>query len=120
MEIYTSANYDAFQRDSLAGVFDILVTGPHFGVMCIDAGYLPLVRYDTDLQPVFVLNKSSDIQGVEDFRGKRIGLPNRLSVSAIGGLRWLREQGLVADRDFLVLDVITSYSIHYTKLYDGG
>jgi len=107
VEIYTSANYDAFQRDSLAGVFDILVTGPHFGVMCIDAGYLPLVRYDTDLQPVFVLNKSSDIQGVEDFRGKRIGLPNRLSVSAIGGLRWLREQGLVADKDFLVLEKTT-------------
>ncbi len=107
VEIFTSANYDAFQRDSLAGVFDILVTGPHFGVMCIDAGYLPLVRYDTDLQPVFVLNKSSDIQGVEDFRGKRIGLPNRLSVSAIGGLRWLREQGLVADRDFLVLEKTT-------------
>ena len=73
VEIYTSANYDAFQRDSLAGDFDLLVTGPHFGVMCIDAGYVPLVRYNTSLQPVFVLNKSSTIQAVEDFRGKRIG-----------------------------------------------
>ncbi len=107
VEIYTSANYDAFQRDSLTGDFDILVTGPHFGVMCIDAGYVPLVRYNTGLQPVFVLNKSSSIHRVEDFRGKRIGLPNRLSVSAIGGLRWLRDKGLVADRDFFVLEKTT-------------
>lgn len=107
VEIYTSANYVAFQRDSLAGDFDILVTGPHFGVICIDKGYTPLVRYDTTLQPVFVLKKDSAIKGIEDFRGKRIGLPNRLSVSAIGGLRWLREKGLVADRDFYVLGKTT-------------
>ncbi len=107
VEIYTSANYDAFLRDSLAGEFDLLVTGPHFGAMCIDAGYVPLVRYNTSLQPVFVLNKSSTIQAVEDFRGKRIGLPNRLSVSAIGGLSWLREHGLTADKDFLVLEKTT-------------
>ncbi|MET0070953.1 MAG: phosphate/phosphite/phosphonate ABC transporter substrate-binding protein [Candidatus Thiodiazotropha sp.] len=107
VEIYTSADYDAFQRDSLAGEFDILVTGPHFAVMCIDQGYVPLVRYDTALQPVFVLNSGSEIQRVEDFRNRRIGLPNRLSVSAIGGLRWLREKGLVADRDFFVLEKTT-------------
>jgi phosphonate transport system substrate-binding protein len=107
IDIYTSSNYDQFQRDSLAGEFDLLITGPHFGVMCLDAGYVPLVRYDTALQPVFVLSKNSTIRSVEDFRGKRIGLPNRLSVSAIGGLRWLREQGLVADRDFLVLEKTT-------------
>lgn len=107
VEIYTSANYDAFQRDSLAGAFDILVTGPHFGVMCLDADYVPLVRYNTGLEPVFILNKNSSISRVEDFRGKRIGLPNRLSVSAIGGLRWLREKGLVADKDFYVLDKAT-------------
>ncbi|MET0066893.1 MAG: PhnD/SsuA/transferrin family substrate-binding protein [Candidatus Thiodiazotropha sp.] len=107
IDIYTSANYDQFQRDSLAGDYDLLITGPHFGVMCLEAGYVPLVRYDTALQPVFVLSKHSSIQSVEDFRGKRIGLPNRLSVSAIGGLRWLREKGLVADRDFLVLEKTT-------------
>jgi phosphonate transport system substrate-binding protein len=104
VNIYTSADYVAFQRDSLAGRFDILITGPHFAVICLKAGYVPLVRYDTSLQPVFVLNKKSDIQKVADFRQKRIGLPSRLSVSAMGGLRWLREQGLVVNKDFQVLE----------------
>jgi phosphonate transport system substrate-binding protein len=102
--IYTAANYVAFQNDSLAGAFDILITGPHFGVICLEAGYLPLVRYDTTLQPVFVLRKDSKIKKVNDFRGKRIGLPNELSVSAIGGLGWLREKGLIKDRDVTVIE----------------
>jgi phosphonate transport system substrate-binding protein len=104
IDIFTSANYVAFQNDSLSGEFDILITGPHFGVICLEAGYVPLVRYDTTLQPVFVLRKDSKIQEVGDFRGKRIGLPNELSVSAIGGLGWLREQGLVAGKEFKVVD----------------
>jgi phosphonate transport system substrate-binding protein len=107
VEIYTSADYDTFQRDSLAGNFDILVTGPHFAVMCIEAGYIPLVRYNTTLQPIFVLNNNSSIKDVNDFKDKRIGLPNRLSVSAIGGLRWLHEKGLTADQDFFVLEKAT-------------
>lgn len=104
IDIFTSADYVAFQKDSLSGAFDLLITGPHFGVICLEAGYLPLVRYDTSLQPVFVLRKDSKIQQVGDFRGKRIGLPNELSVSAIGGLGWLREQGLVAGKDFTVVE----------------
>ncbi len=104
IDIYTAANYVAFQQDSMDGAFDLLITGPHFGVMCLEAGYSPLVRYDTSLQPVFVLRKNSKIQTVDDFKGKRIGLPSKLSVSAIGGLGWLHEQGLVAGRDFLVLE----------------
>jgi len=73
-------------------------------VVLLEAGYKPIVRYNTTLQPVFVLSKDSKIKKVEDFRGKRIGLPNQLSLSAIGGLSWLREHGLVAGRDFTVLE----------------
>ncbi|MES9942495.1 MAG: phosphate/phosphite/phosphonate ABC transporter substrate-binding protein [Candidatus Thiodiazotropha sp. 6PLUC2] len=104
IDIYTSANYVAFQQDSMAGAFDLLITGPHFGVMSLEAGYIPLVRYNTTLQPIFVVRKSSKIRTVEDFKGKHIGLPNQLSVSAIGGLSWLREQGLLAGRDFTVVE----------------
>ncbi len=107
IDIYTSSGYVAFQHDSMVGEFDILITGPHFAVMSLEFGYTPLVRYDTSLQPIFVLNKNSKIQAVGDFKGKRIGLPNKLSVSAIGGLGWLRKQGLVAGRDFMVLEMAT-------------
>jgi len=58
VEIYTSADYAAFHRDSLAGTFDLLITGPHFGVMCIDQGYSPLFHYKASLKPIFVVAKA--------------------------------------------------------------
>lgn len=107
VEIYTSADYAAFHRDSLAGAFDLLITGPHFGVMCIDKGYTPLFHYKASLTPIFVVAKAAGINSVEKLKGKRIGLSNRLSVSSIAGLRWLGEQGLQAGRDFEVLEKTT-------------
>ena len=107
VEIYTSADYAAFHRDSLAGAFDLLITGPHFGVMCIDQGYTPLFHYKASLTPVFVVAKSAGINNVGKLKGKRIGLSNRLSVSSIAGLRWLDDQGLQAGRDFDVLEKTT-------------
>jgi len=107
VEIYTSADYAAFHRDSLAGAFDLLITGPHFGVMCIDQGYSPLFHYKASLKPIFVVAKAAGINHVDKLKGKRIGLSNRLSVSSIAGLRWLDDQGLQAGRDFEVLEKTT-------------
>jgi phosphonate transport system substrate-binding protein len=107
VEIYTSADYAAFHRDSLAGAFDLLITGPHFGVMCIDQGYTPLFHYKASLKPIFVVAKAAGINHVDKLKGKRIGLSNRLSVSSIVGLRWLDDHGLQAGRDFEVLEKTT-------------
>ena len=107
VEIYTSADYAAFHRDSLAGAVDLLITGPHFGVMCIDQGYTPLFHYKASLKPIFVVAKAAGINHVDKLKGKRIGLSNRLSVSSIVGLRWLDDHGLQAGRDFEVLEKTT-------------
>lgn len=107
VEIYTSADYASFHRDSLAGSFDLLITGPHFGVMCIDQGYVPLYHYKASLRPIFVVRGDAGIRDVAQLKGKRIGLSNRLSVSSIVGLKWLADSGLQAGRDFEVLEKST-------------
>lgn len=107
VEIFTSADYAAFLRDSLSGNFDLLITGPHFGVMCIEHGYVPLFHYKASLKPVFVVRADAGIKDVHALKGKRIGLSNRLSVSSIVGLKWLADQGLQAGRDFEVLERTT-------------
>lgn len=104
VEIYTAADYAAFHNDSLAGQFDLLITGPHFGVMCLERGYLPLFHYATSLRPIFVLRADAGIREVGQLRGKRIGLSNRLSVSSIVGLKWLEDQGLRINQDFQVYE----------------
>lgn len=96
VEIYTSPGYEAFLQDSLAGDFDLLVTGPHFGVMSLEAGYRPLYRYRVTLQPIFVIRPDSGIGSANALRGRRVALSNRLSISSTGGMRWLSEQGVPA------------------------
>lgn len=107
VDIFTSPDYAAFHRDSLAGHYDLLITGPHFGVMCLDSGYVPLFHYKASLKPIFVVGKQSGITAYDKLKGKRIGLSNRLSVSSIVGLQWLAEKGLVANKDYLVLEKTT-------------
>lgn len=107
VEIFTAADYAAFHRDSLAGNFDLLITGPHFGVMCSDHGYVPLFHYKASLKPVFVVRADAGIKDVSGLKGKRIGLSNRLSVSSIVGLKWMADQGIQAGRDFEVLEKTT-------------
>jgi len=107
VEIFTSPDYALFHRDSLAGQFDLLITGPHFGVMCIEQGYTPMFHYKTSLRPIFVVGKTSGIDQIGKLKGKRIGLSNRLSVSSIVGLQWLGELGLQSGRDFQVFEKTT-------------
>lgn len=107
VEIFTAPDYVDFHRESLSGAFDLLITGPHFGVMCIEQGYVPLFHYKASLKPIFVVRADSGINDAAMLKGKNIGLSNRLSVSSIVGLKWLADQGLQAGKDFNVLEKTT-------------
>ena len=100
VNLFTATDYFTFLNASLAGEYDLLITGPHFGVLCLKAGYQPLVRYRAVLQPVFVVRKGGDIHRLDDLRGRRIGLSSRLSISSIGGVKWLLDNGLQMGRDY--------------------
>lgn len=107
VDLFTAADYFTFLNASLAGEFDLLITGPHFGVLCLKAGYQPLVRYRAVLQPVFVVRKGGDVRRLEDLRGRRIGLSSRLSISSIGGVKWLLDNGLQMGRDYQLYERTT-------------
>jgi len=107
VDLFTAADYFTFLNASLAGEYDLLITGPHFGVLSLKAGYQPLVRYRAVLQPVFVVRKGGDVHRLDDLRGRRIGLSSRLSISSIGGVKWLLDQGLQMGRDYQLYERVT-------------
>lgn len=107
VELYTSSDYFTYLNEALEQRFDILIAGPHFGVMAVDKGYVPLYRYRATLQPILVVRADSPIKTVGDLRGKRIGLSSRLSISSIGGARWLQDQGLQMGRDYPIFERAT-------------
>lgn len=107
VEIFTSADYYTFVNELLDGQYDLAIAGPHFGTMAAARGWEALVRYQVDLQPVFVVAKDSSISKLADLRGKRIGLSSRLSISSIGGVKWLNDQGLQLGKDYQLFERTT-------------
>lgn len=107
VELYTSSDYFTFLNEAIEQRFDILIAGPHFGVMSVDKGYVPLYRYRAVLQPILVVRADSPIKTVADLRSKSIGMSSRLSISSIGGVRWLQDQGLQMGRDYPLFERAT-------------
>lgn len=104
---YTSADYFTFVNQLLDGQFDVAIAGPHFGSMAAERGAKVLFRYRADLQPVVVVRAGSGIRTLDDLHGKRIGLSSRLSISSIGGVKWLQDNGFQLDRDYRLFERAT-------------
>lgn len=107
IEVFTEADYTSFVRESLAGRYDLLITGPHFAVMSIEKGYVPLVHYKAPLQPVFVVRTSAAINDAEGLKGRTVALSSRFSISSIGGMKWLADKGLLPGRDYQIREYPT-------------
>lgn len=107
VEVFTEADYTAFVNESLAGRYDLLITGPHFAVMSIEKGYVPLVHYKAPLQPVFVVRSASDITAAETLKGRSVALSSRFSISSIGGMKWLADKGMLPGRDYQIREYPT-------------
>ncbi len=105
--IYTSADYYTFINELLDNHFDIAIAGPHFGSMARERGAVVMFRYKADLQPVFVVRADSPIRSLEDLRGKRIGLSSPLSISSIGGVKWMQDSGLRLGTDYQLTERAT-------------
>lgn len=104
IQIYTSATYEKFFEDTSKGEFDIIITGPHFGLLHIQDGFVPLFRYNTDLKPIFVVLKNSKYSKISDLKNKKISMSNYLSVSSIAGIKSLIDEGFVNETDFTLMN----------------
>ena len=106
--VFTSPDYFTHINQLLAGDFDLAITGPHFGAMAANRDMQLLFRYAIDLQPVFVVRRDGPIKNAEALRDKTIALSSRLSISSIGGIKWLQDKGFILNRDFRIVE----YSSH--------
>jgi phosphonate transport system substrate-binding protein len=104
VKFYTSTNHAIFLVDSLNDRFDIVITPPHFGVLCLERDYVPLARYRAPMTFLFVVRAASGIKTIDALRGKRIAFPEHASFFATAGVRKLEERGMRADRDYRFLE----------------
>lgn len=100
VKLYTSANHATFLADSLNDRFDIIITPPHFGALCLEQGYEPLVRYRAPMIFLFVVRADSNIKRIDDLHGKRIAFPEHSSFFSVAGVKKLEANGLHANTDY--------------------
>lgn len=103
VRLYTSADHAAFLNDSLDKRFDILITPPHFGVLCLDYDYVPLARYKAPFTFIFVVRADSSLKNSRDLRGKRIAFPDYASFFTQAGIQKLAKNGMKAGADYQML-----------------
>lgn len=107
IEIYTAKSFEQFFKDTQNGLFDVLIAPPHFSPIHIEDGFVPLVRYNRFLVPIFVVRKESSITQPIDFKDKTIALSNYLSISSIGGLTELSLAGLMINENVKTINTKT-------------
>jgi phosphonate transport system substrate-binding protein len=104
VEFYTAASFDAFVSSLLAGEYDIVISPPHFALLAMEKDYVGLLHFQARLEPLLAVRKDSALHQPADLRGKRIAMADRSAFIRLVITHWLAENGLVAGRDYLVLE----------------
>lgn len=105
LEFYTAPSFEAYVESLLAGDYDLPISPPHFALLGMEAGhYVPLAHYKTRLDPMLVVRQESALQRPKDFAGKRIAMADRSALIRIVVVKWLADAGLVAGRDYQIVE----------------
>lgn len=105
IEFYTAPSFEAYVKALLAGEYDIPISPPHFALLGMEKGhYVPLAHYQTRLEPLLVVKRDSPLQRPADFIGKRIAMADKSALIRIVVVKWLADAGLVAGRDYQVVE----------------
>ncbi len=101
VEIQTAPDFRSFNNRTLGGEYDLVVTAAHMGRLAqTQAGFVPVAIYQPAIPALIVMPKAKPSSGIEALRGRRLAVSNPQSLVAMEGLRWLRERGLVVERDY--------------------
>jgi phosphonate transport system substrate-binding protein len=104
VEFYTAAGFDAYVASLMAGEYDIAIAPPHFAVLAMEKGYTPLFHFHTMLEPVLAVRAGSAIRSLSQLRGKRIAMADKSAFIRIVIVRWLADNGLVAGKDYEIVE----------------
>lgn len=91
----TAPSYVAYHARCAAGDYDVIATSPGLGRIAEqEQGYVPLARPLTDLEPLLVVPKDSDLREVRELRGKVVTTSDPMATLTLAARRYLSEAGL--------------------------
>lgn len=105
-DLYTSPDVRTFVSRTRKPDFDLVVTSAHTSRLAqLEGGYQPLVRFNGPLRAAVVVgSNASQINRLEDLRGKRIAITDRSILVNIAMLKILSEIG-ISEKDVQLVPV---------------
>ncbi len=105
VELVTASKFRTFYEETIKGVYDVAVMPAHMARLAqVDHGFVPLVRYSVDIPGLVVAAANGGITSLAQLAGKTVAVPDRLALTPITVLAGLEKLGLVADRDFKLVE----------------
>jgi len=109
--LQTAPDFDTFTSRAFSGEYDLLLIAPHYARLAeVDYGYIPLVRHRNDIRCYLMVSRAHPLASLEQLRGQTVAIHERSAMVPMLGLNWLAEKGLVAERDFRVVENVTQSS----------
>jgi phosphonate transport system substrate-binding protein len=112
---FTAVSHAAFAVELRDGGYDFAFMPAHTMRMAAqDWGYVPLARTRAPTRIVLATRADRDLRGIEDLRGGRIVLLDRLAITSMVTFDWLAANGLVPGRDVEVEHLVNISSVLLT------
>lgn len=117
VSLVTAPDFDKFVERTSQGQYDIIITAPHLGRFAeTHDGYKRLVQTGHVVQGVFLTRKDSNIQKIEDLKGKTVMIAQRVSIIYQMAEQTLRENGLIPGESVTIIETRTHNNAMYAPL----
>ena len=115
--LVTAPDFDSFVERTRQGQYDIILTAPHLGRLAETRdGYKRLAMTGHSVQGIFLTRKDSNIQKIEDLKGKSVMIAQRTSIIFQMAEELLKEKGLVPGKDVTIVETRTHNNAMHAPL----
>ena len=119
VNLVTAPDFESFLYRTQRGDYDIIFTAPHFGRLAEQRdGYQRIVMTSHHVQGSFLAKKDSPIQTLDDLKGKKVMIAQRISMLFQLGEYTLLQKGLIDGKNITLIETRTHNNALYAPLRD--
>lgn len=101
----TATDFRSFHRETVSGAYDLVLTPPHLARLAqTEHKFELLATYQPNNRAVLIMARARPVHTASALRGQRLAVFDPLALVVLHSLHWLEGQGLVAGRDFRVVE----------------
>jgi phosphonate transport system substrate-binding protein len=117
VRVETAPDFQRYLKSILTGEFDIAVAAAHFArIAQLDAGWAPLAQFEPDHDTLLIVRSGEIPAKPSALAGGEVAVIDRLAITVMGALHYLERQGLVADKDYKVVEYRNHASVVHSLI----